>query len=97
MRVSTVDLDNVIRCIEETIPNASVYIDFSRSDSGSNYRHESVSVSIRDEENCSTLFSSDYDDIFQAYPILLGIYYGMSIAKDKPFDYSPTPGDGWDE
>ena len=30
MRVSMVDIENVIRCIEETIPNASVYIDFNR-------------------------------------------------------------------
>lgn len=97
MRVSMVDIENVIRCIEETIPNASVYIDFNRSDSGSNYRHESVGVSIRDEENDCTLFCTDYDDIFQVYPILLGIYYGVCMAKDNPFDYSPTPGDGWDE
>ncbi len=96
MRVSMVDLDNVIRCIEETIPNACVYIDFNRSDSGSNYRHESVSVSIRDEENCCTLFASDHEDIFQVYPILLGIYYGACMANKKPFDYSPTPsGSDW--
>lgn len=95
MRVSNVDLDNVIRCIEESIQNANVYIDFNRSDSGSNYRHESVGVSIRDEENDCTLFCTDYDDIFQAYPILLGIYYGACIAKGEPFDYSPTPAAEW--
>ena len=95
MRVSMVDIENVIRCIEETIPNASVYIDFNRSDPGSNYRHESVGVSIRDEENDCTLFCTDYDDIFQVYPILLGIYYGVCMAKDNPFDYSPTPAAEW--
>ena len=97
MVINMIDLQNVCRCIEESVPNANVYIDFSRPDFGSNYKHERVGMSIRDDENNCTLFCSDYDDIFQVYPILLGIYYGICIAKDKPFDYSPTPGDGWEE
>lgn len=97
MRVDFYDLDNVMKCIHEVMPDANVRIDFSRSDFSSNFKHESVGVSIRDEEHERTLFCSDYDNIFSAYPILLGIYYGICIAKDKPFDYDPTPGDGWDE
>ncbi len=97
MKVSNCDLDNVIRCIEEQIHNANVYIDFCKADHSTRDRKESVEVSIRDEENDRTLFCSSYDDIFQAYPILLGIYYGACIAKDDVFDYYPTPsGADWE-
>lgn len=98
MKVSFEELENVIKCIEEVMPNTKVRIDFCRSDGGSRLHHEDVEVSIRDEGNDATLFSAwGYSNIFQAYPILLGIYYGMSIAKGKPFDYSPTPaGSDWE-
>lgn len=97
MKVSNCDLDNVIRCIEEQIHNTNVYIDFCKADYSSSGRKEHVDVTIRDEENDSTMFCTTYDDIFQAYPILLGIYYGICMAKGEPFDYSPLPaGADWE-
>ena len=98
MVINMIDLENVCRCIEESMPNVNVYIDFEKHDFSTRDKMYGVGLSIRDDEKNCTLFSNScYDDIFQVYPILLGIYYGICIAKDKPFDYSPTPGDGWDE
>lgn len=91
MNIGFYELDNVIKCIEERMPNTVVYLDFERYDHSSRGKEFGVGLKIRDEENDRTLFSSDYDDIFKAYPVLLGIYYGISINQDKPFDYTPTP------
>lgn len=97
MRVSLIDLENVARCMEEVMPNVRVDIDFQTIDHSSSGRRSCVNLSIENVDDISTIFSQDYDDVFQAYPVLLGIYYGACLAKGKPFDLSPTPsGSDWE-
>lgn len=85
MRVNLIDVTNVAKCMEEVMPNIRVGIDFHRDSK------DSIVLSVDDVEKEKELFTGYYDDIFDAYKILLGIYYGACIAKDKVFDHYPVP------
>lgn len=91
MRVNLIDVTNVAKCMEEVMPNVRVSIDFQRVDFATRGSKDLIVLSVDDVEKERELFTGDYDDMFDAYKILLGIYYGACIAKEKVFDHYPVP------
>ena len=86
MTISFTDVSNVAKCMEETIPNISVSISFRKYG-----KDTSIALSVDNALTGSTLFTHEYDDIFETYSVMLGMYYGACITKDKVFDHYPVP------
>lgn len=86
MIVSMTEVNNVTKCMEEVMPDISVSISFHKHG-----KDTSIALSVDSALTGCTVFTHEYGDIFEAYSILLGMYYGACITKEKVFDHYPVP------
>ncbi|MBO7070525.1 MAG: hypothetical protein J6W09_04450 [Bacteroidales bacterium] len=77
------EIADAMRDIEAICPQIKVGFLYVRPDSKPNGRNDSVEVSLEDVESGDIILLKDYDNIFDAYATLQGIFYGLALAIDK--------------
>ncbi len=83
MHINITEIADTMQDIENLCPQVKVGFLYVRPDNKPMGREDSVEVFLEDVESGDSLFLHDYDNIFEAYATLRGIFYGLALAKDK--------------